>query len=165
MYKLVYYGDPSLRSTCKIVEFFSEDLFLMLDAMRKIMFEKDGLGISAPQVNSLRRVIIVRNGRDCIEMINPEISFYSKEKTRKNEGCLSIPNVFKEVSRSNVISIFYLDRKKESHSLENISGNLARVIQHEVDHLDGKLFVDYIDGTERKRLKETLKYIKSLIKD
>lgn len=102
----------------------------------------DGLGLAAPQVNRTERVCIVRMGNKLTPLINPKITFKSVDVEVAEEGCLSLPNVWLQVPRSASIVVEYLDAKGASQErmLEHLD---ARVVQHELDHLDGKLIVDY----------------------
>ncbi len=110
--------------------------------MEETTIKADGLGIAAPQIGqSMRMCIVKMNGR-LMPMVNPEITFRSTEKEYAEEGCLSLPNIWLQVPRSTSITVKYLDGKgkEQERMLRDMD---ARVVQHEVDHLDGKLIVDY----------------------
>lgn len=102
----------------------------------------DGLGLAAPQVNHSERVCIVRMGKKLTPLINPEITFSSLDMEYAEEGCLSLPDVWLQVPRSLSIVVSYTDAKG-SQQERMLEGMDARVVQHEVDHLEGKLIVDY----------------------
>lgn len=138
-----------LRTVSKPVAKVDKDLVKFVDKMKIAMEEEKGIGLAAPQVGRNIRVIVVRldaeekKFRD-IGMINPEIIHFSEEKVLGQEGCLSIPGFFDEVERSKDIIVKFLDIKGNEHILRLEDLN-ARVVQHEVDHLDGILFVDRLE--------------------
>lgn len=114
----------------------------LLKDMEETTIAADGLGLAAPQVNHSERVCIVRMGKKLTPLINPEIIFRSKDTEEAEEGCLSLPNVWMPVRRSVSIVVTYLNAKGEPQErmLEHMD---ARVVQHETDHLEGRLIVDY----------------------
>lgn len=135
-----------LRTVSKPVSKVDKDLLKFVEKMKMAMEAEKGIGLAAPQVGKNIRVIIVRLDAESkkfhdIGMINPEIIFFSEEKVLGQEGCLSIPGFFDEVERSKEVIVKFLDVKGKEQvlRLENLD---ARVVQHEVDHLDGILFVD-----------------------
>ncbi len=136
--------NPKLRigsAKIDIKKIKSKDFISFCVDMKKTMKERDGVGLAAPQVGNNSRLIIV-NSRDGIMcMINPEIKKKSLLKEWDEEGCLSVPNVFGKVKRHKNIKCIYLDKKGKRKNL-SAKGLLARVIQHEIDHLDGILFID-----------------------
>lgn len=109
--------------------------------MEKTMFKKDGVGLAAPQISKNIRLCVVNTGDGPIHLINPVIKKKSFRKEWGEEGCLSVPDVFGQVKRHKKVLCQYLDRNCEEVELE-AEGLLARVIQHEIDHLDGILFID-----------------------
>ena len=140
-------GSKILREKSKRVSSIDDTLRSFCFSMAKIMREKNGIGISAPQVGLNKRIIIVdKNGQDWI-LINPEIVWSSDLIIDFKEGCLSVPGVFDNVKRPESIKIKYRNAKGKP-VLETINGLMARVVQHEIDHLDGILFVDYLEKEE-----------------
>ena len=135
-------GDEILYKKCKAVVKFDEKLHILLDDMYETMQSRDGVGLAAPQVGILKRAVVIDVGDGKIELINPEIVEESGEQTG-SEGCLSVPGVFGEVTRPNVVTVKAQDRNGKWF---NITGKelLARAFCHEIEHLDGKLFLDRV---------------------
>lgn len=135
-------GDEILYKKCKAVVKFDEKLHILLDDMYETMQSRDGVGLAAPQVGILKRAVVIDVGEGKIELINPEIVEESGEQTG-SEGCLSVPGVFGEVTRPNVVTVKAQDRDGKWFK---ITGKelLARAFCHEIEHLDGKLFLDRV---------------------
>lgn len=135
-------GDEILYKKCKAVVKFDEKLHILLDDMYETMQSCDGVGLAAPQVGILKRAVVIDVGDGKIELINPEIVEESGEQTG-SEGCLSVPGVFGEVTRPNVVTVKAQDRDGKWFK---ITGKelLARAFCHEIEHLDGKLFLDRV---------------------
>ena len=135
-------GDEILYKKCKAVVKFDEKLHILLDDMNETMQSRDGVGLAAPQVGILKRAVVIDVGDGKIELINPEIVEESGEQTG-SEGCLSVPGVFGEVTRPNVVTVKAQDRDGKWFK---ITGKelLARAFCHEIEHLDGKLFLDRV---------------------
>ena len=135
-------GDEILYKKCKAVVKFDEKLHILLDDMYETMQSRDGVGLAAPQVGILKRAVVIDVGDGKIELINPEIVEESGEQTG-SEGCLSVPGVFGEVTRPNVVTVKAQDRDGKWCK---ITGKelLARAFCHEIEHLDGKLFLDRV---------------------
>lgn len=144
--KIVTLGDEALRKVCKPQEKFDLRLLLLLKDMAATMYKAEGVGLAAPQVGILRRVVVidVSEGQDqLLEMINPVITERSGSQTGR-EGCLSLPGRQAVVTRPMKVTVQYQDRKGEAWEME-AEGFLARAICHEVDHLDGVLYIDHMD--------------------
>ena len=141
--KIVVEGDPVLRKICCPVEKFDARLHMLLDDMADTMYEAEGVGLAAPQVAILRRVVVIDVGDEngLIEMINPKIIYDSREQVCDAEGCLSVPGERGLVSRPKKVVCEYFDRNGEK---KEITGEdfLARAICHELHHLDGRLYID-----------------------
>ena len=135
-------GDEILYKKCKAVVKFDEKLHILLDDMYETMQSRDGVGLAAPQVGILKRAVVIDVGDGKIELINPEIVEESGEQTG-SEGCLRVPGVFGEVTRPNVVTVKAQDRDGKWFK---ITGKelLARAFCHEIEHLDGKLFLDRV---------------------
>ena len=135
-------GDEILYKKCKAVVKFDEKLHILLDDMYETMQSRDGVGLAAPQVGILKCAVVIDVGDGKIELINPVIVEESGEQTG-SEGCLSVPGVFGEVTRPNVVTVKAQDRDGKWFK---ITGKelLARAFCHEIEHLDGKLFLDRV---------------------
>jgi peptide deformylase len=143
--------NPKLRIKSKEIDINSiksKDFINFCVDMEKTMIEKDGVGLAAPQVNNNSRIIIVNSKDGIMCMINPEIKKKSLLKEWDEEGCLSVPNVFGKVKRHKSIKCTYLNKEGNRNNL-NAKGLLARVVQHEIDHLDGILFIDKAKNIEK----------------
>lgn len=141
--KIVELGDEALRKTCKRMEKFDLRLWLLLRDMKETMNKADGVGLAAPQVGILRRVVVIDVGEGLIELVNPEIVETSGEQAGP-EGCLSIPGRRGYVVRPNKVKVKAQDRNGKNFEIEG-EGLLARALCHEIDHLDGKLYIDVMD--------------------
>jgi peptide deformylase len=142
--KIIRHPDPALRKKSKPLEAKKITDSTMQDfclCMEKTMLEKDGIGLAAPQVGKNIRLVVINTKEGPIAMFNPKFIKKSWTKETSEEGCLSVPDVFGQVSRHQKINLEFTDKTGRKISLE-ASGLMARVIQHEVDHLDGILFID-----------------------
>jgi len=133
-------GDDVLRKKCKPVKKIDGKLLELVDDMIETMYDANGVGLAAPQVGILKRVVVIDIGEGPIVLINPEIISESGEQV-EIEGCLSIPGIWGEVKRPEQIIVEALDRDGNSQKIEG-TGMLARVLSHETDHLEGILFED-----------------------
>ena len=140
MRNIVKLGDDVLRKKCRAITMIDKKTHELLDDMAETMYAANGVGLAAPQVGLLKRIVVIDVGEGLIELINPEIIAFSGEQT-DDEGCLSIPDNYKPVTRPNVVKVRALDRFGKSFTMEG-EGLLARAFCHEIDHLDGKLFID-----------------------
>ncbi|MCF7801373.1 MAG: peptide deformylase [Candidatus Marinimicrobia bacterium] len=157
------FGDPILRKKARRIEVIDQQINTLVNDMFETMYAAEGIGLAAPQVGeSIRLFIIDINPMDSNEgkrvFINPEILEFGDEKDVYEEGCLSIPTVHEDVLRPTGIRIKYQSLDGEEHD-EWIDTFLARVIQHEFDHLEGVLFTDRLSALKRSLLKNTLKKI------
>ena len=141
--KIVEIGDDKLRKQCKPVEKFDMRLRVLLKDMADTMYKANGVGLAAPQVGILRRVVVVDVGDGLIEMVNPEIIHTEGEQTGA-EGCLSVPGRSGVVTRPNIVTVRYQDRDGVEYEA-TAEEFLARAFCHEIDHLDGTLYVDKMD--------------------
>lgn len=141
--KIVKLGDETLRKTSKRMEKFDLRLWLLLRDMKETMNKADGVGLAAPQVGILRRVVVIDVGDGPIELVNPEIIEAEGEQAGA-EGCLSIPGRTGYVVRPNKVKVKAQDRNGKPFEIEG-EGLLARALCHEIDHLDGRLYIDVMD--------------------
>ncbi|MBT4209869.1 MAG: peptide deformylase [Candidatus Komeilibacteria bacterium] len=145
MFKIAKYPDPILRKTAKPISDFNDELKKMASDMAEVMYEDDGIGLAAPQVSKSLRLIVIGLGHgDFKTYVNPEITFFSKEKTKTDEGCLSLPKIFGDVIRPKKIHVKYYDLDGQVHK-EKLKGIDSVILQHEVDHLNGILFIDRVE--------------------
>ena len=142
---IVKLGDDVLRKVCRTQMTFDERLATTLDDMAETMYKAAGVGLAAPQIGILRRYCIVDVGDGIIELVNPVIESMSGEQTGE-EGCLSIPNRYESVTRPMTVTVRAQDRRGNSFTI-TAEGFKARALCHEIDHLDGIL---YIDKTDKK---------------
>lgn len=141
--KIVEIGDEKLRKVCKPVEKFDKRLEVLLDDMADTMYAANGVGLAGPQVGILRRVAVIDVGDGLFKMINPEIVERDGEQSGP-EGCLSVPGRSGIVTRPNVVTVKYTDENGQPVTLR-AEEFFARAICHELDHLDGVLYIDKMD--------------------
>ncbi len=132
--------DEVLRKTCKPIREITPNLLTLLDDMADTMYEANGVGLAAPQVGILKRAVIIDVGEGLIELLNPEILETSGSQT-DDEGCLSLPGNYAPVERPNYVKAKAMDREGREFIIEG-EGLLARALCHEIDHLDGILYID-----------------------
>ena len=160
--------DPRLKIKAKPVDAVDDDVRKLMDDMLETMYGAQGIGLAAPQVGDKRRVIVVdvaREGEDPQPMFlaNPQIVGVSDDDRTHEEGCLSLPEHYAEVVRPDAVRIRYLDRENEIREID-ADGLLATCIQHEIDHLDGILFVDHVSALKRNMILRKLTKAKKLSK-
>jgi peptide deformylase len=145
--------DPRLKLVARPVEKVSPSIRRLMDDMLDTMYGSIGIGLAAPQVGVTQRIIVIDVAREGekpkpMRIANPEITWRSEETTVANEGCLSVPEHYADVSRAAAIKLRYLDHENEIREIE-ADGLLATCLQHEIDHLDGVLFVDHLSALKR----------------
>lgn len=139
--KILKVGDETLRKVCRPVDAITPRILRLLDDMTETMRAADGVGLAAPQVGVLRRVVVIETPDDgLIELINPKIIAFAGEQ-ESEEGCLSVPGRWGVTKRPMHVTVRALNRKGETVDI-NGSGLLAKAFCHELDHLDGKLYID-----------------------
>ena len=152
---ILHFPDPRLRRRAEPVGAVDDRVRRLIDDMLETMYEAPGIGLSAPQVNVAKRVVTIDVSKDRsapLCLVNPEVRFTGGE-TEIEEGCLSVPGVYELVKRPERVRVHALDRDGRSREIE-AEGLLAVCIQHEVDHLDGRLFVDYLSRLKRQRIRK-----------
>lgn len=146
---------PLLKTKAKPVETIDGALRQLAADMFETMYKAPGIGLAAPQIGVLQRLVVVDvalgDERRPLVLVNPEIDWSSDEVATAEEGCLSLPNQFAEVTRPEAVRISYLDQHGEARALA-AEGLLARCVQHEIDHLDGVLFVDHLSALRRNMI-------------
>ncbi len=154
---ILRYPDPRLRLISTPVAAVDDEIRQLLDDMLETMYAAPGIGLAAPQVDVTKRIIVIdtsQKGDDPRCLINPEIVSY-EGLGMLEEGCLSVPGFHENVERAQQIKVQALDRDGHPFELE-AEGLLSVCIQHEIDHLDGKLFVDYLSEIKRKRIQKKM---------
>ncbi len=160
--KIVIEPDAILRKKSEPLEKISRNEKKLLDDMLETMYEASGIGLAAVQVGVLKRMVVIdvskeKEKKKPLFLINPEITFYSKKKSIYEEGCLSLPGHYAEIERPAECHLSYIDYSGKKKNLK-ASGILSTCIQHEIDHLNGVLFVDYLSKLKKNMI------IKKLIK-
>ncbi|MBV6633706.1 MAG: peptide deformylase [Alphaproteobacteria bacterium] len=163
---IVTVPDRRLRERCKPVADVTDEHRQQLENMLDTMYKAPGIGLAGPQVGIMERILVLDPADEGEEpqpfkIINPEIVWASEAKSSFNEGCLSIPEQYAEIERPAKVAVKFLDEEGKSHEIE-CEGMLATIIQHEMDHLDGVLFVDYLSKLRKNMLiKKAQKYMKT----
>jgi peptide deformylase len=162
--EIVIWPDPVLKQLAAPVDRVDDGIRRLLDDMAETMYVADGVGLAAPQVGVLKRVITIdtsprQEGQKLIHLVNPEIVKY-EGKTTYTEGCLSIPGEAEEVERAAKVWVRALDYHGKPFEIEGTE-LLAIALQHETDHLNGTLFVDYLSSLKRELIKKRMKRLKA----
>ena len=162
---IVIAPDRRLKAKCKPVEAVDDKVRAKLDAMLETMYDAPGIGLAAPQVGDERRLVVIdvaREGEDPapLRLVNPEVLWTSDETIVMNEGCLSIPDIYHDVTRPERIRAVYLDETGARQEID-ADGLLARCILHEIDHLDGVLFIDHVSMLKRNMALAKMKKLKA----
>jgi peptide deformylase len=154
---ILLHPDPRLKKLCAAVPDITDDLRVLADDMLKTMYVAPGVGLAAPQVGILSRLVVL----DCVKeegekarplaMFNPQVIASSDELNTYEEGCLSLPDLYGDVTRPKVIDVEWMDRDGKLVR-ETFDGLWATCMQHEIDHLDGKLFIDYLKPLRRQMM-------------
>jgi peptide deformylase len=155
---ILEYPDPRLRTLAKPVTTVTDEIRTLIDDMFETMYDAPGIGLAASQVNMHQQIVVMDLSDDNSEprvFINPEIEILDGDLESMQEGCLSVPGFYEDVERIEHCLIKALDRNGEAFEIE-ARGLLAVCIQHEMDHLNGKLFVDYLSSLKRTRIRKKL---------
>lgn len=148
--------DPRLKQECEEVAEVNDEIRELLDDMLETMYAAPGIGLAAPQIGVMKRVVVMDVSDDKekpqpLKLVNPEIIWESEDTSVYQEGCLSIPEQYADVERPAEVGLRYLDENGKEHEIE-ADGLLATCIQHELDHLDGILFTDYLSALKRNMI-------------
>lgn len=155
--EIITIPDPVLRENCSPIEDITPELKTLMQDMLETMYDAPGVGLAAPQINIPIRLIVMDaaqkedDEKEPIIMINPKVLSSSDEFSLYEEGCLSIPEYFAEIERPAIVKVGYRDEEGKEQERE-CEGLLATVVQHEIDHLDGVLFIDYLSKLRRDRV-------------
>lgn len=158
MLEILEFPDPRLRTEAKPVAEVTDDTRALIDDMFETMYDAPGIGLAATQVNVHQRLLVMDVSEDKSQplvFINPEITVLDAELGEYDEGCLSVPGFYETVSRPQRVAVTALDRDGNPFACE-LEGLAAICVQHEVDHLNGKLFVDYLSPLKRQRIRKKL---------
>ena len=157
--KILKFPDQDLRTKAEVVETFDAALKTLTDDMFETMHSVNGIGLAATQIGISKRVAVIDISQDKSEpfvIINPEIEILNTSKNEDyDEGCLSVPGFFETVSRPSDIKLTYQDLNGEKKEIKP-EGLLTKVVQHELDHLNGRLFVDHISELKRRRIRNKI---------
>ena len=155
---ILQFPDPRLRTEAKTVLCIDEQVHFLAQNMLATMYDANGIGLAATQVNTHERVVVidVSETRDQpMVIINPEIVWASDNISKGTEGCLSLPGIYCDIERSEVVKIKYMDKYGKTQEI-HADGLLAICIQHEMDHLTGKLIIDYLSPLKKERFQRKL---------
>ncbi|MDH7499546.1 MAG: peptide deformylase [candidate division NC10 bacterium] len=157
---ILSYGAEALRTPAQPVTEINEETQRLIDDLAETMLAAPGVGIAAPQVGISQRIVLIRSledpeGKDFLVLINPEI-IRSEGKEVAEEGCLSVPDLRMEVARAEKVRVRALDRQGKPFEMEGV-GLMARILQHEIDHLNGLLYIDRLSPAKRDLVKRKLK--------
>lgn len=165
---ILIHPDPRLKKVCESLPDVSDRIRALAEDMLETMYDAPGIGLAAPQIGDLERIIVM----DCVKddnedpnpmvLINPEIIAASDEKNVYEEGCLSIPDQFAEVTRSKQVQVRWMDLNGAEQTQE-FDGLWSTCVQHEIDHLDGKLFIDYLGAMKRQMITRKMQKLKRKI--
>ena len=156
--KILEFPNPNLRKIAVPVTSFDNDLKCLIDNMFETMYEANGIGLAATQVDVHKRLLVLdvsEERNDPQVFVNPTIDVIESDLSDYDEGCLSVPGFYETVSRPRKIKVSAQDKEGSRFEIE-ADGVLSVCIQHEIDHLDGKLFVDYLSSLKRNRIKDKL---------
>jgi peptide deformylase len=145
---------PTLKRRADPVAVIDDDLVRLMDRMLDTMYQAPGIGLAAPQVGVSRRVVVIDTSEEKdqpLRLVNPRVTWASDEHAVAEEGCLSLPGQFADVKRPAAVKVSYLDERETEREIE-AEGLLARCLQHEIDHLDGVLFVDHLSALKRNMI-------------
>lgn len=156
--EILEFPDPRLRKIASPVTVFDAKLASLIDDMFETMYDAQGIGLAATQVNVHKQLLVIdvsENRENPLVFINPRIEVWDGELSSYDEGCLSVPGYFETVSRPRAIRVNAMDRNGQAFEM-TVEGILSTCLQHEVDHLNGKLFVDYLSALKRNRIRSKL---------
>ncbi len=163
--KILIHPDPRLKAKATPVTSFDKDLAALADDMLQTMYEAPGIGLAAPQIGLSKRMLVM----DCVKeegatpepmvLINPEVVWTSEETSVYEEGCLSIPDQYADVTRPSEVEVTWQDVNGADRS-ERFDALWATCVQHEIDHLDGKLFIDYLKPLKRQMITRKMQKLK-----
>jgi peptide deformylase len=152
---ILCYPDPRLHKVAQPVAAVDDRLRTLIDDMLETMYDANGIGLAATQIDVHQRLVVIDTSEERNQpmvLINPEITWMSDERVKGDEGCLSVPGIYDGVERATAVKVTALDRDGQTQNIE-AEGLLAICIQHELDHLKGKVFVEYLSPLKQGRIK------------
>jgi peptide deformylase len=152
---ILCYPDPRLHKVAQPVAAVDDRLRALIDDMLETMYDANGIGLAATQIDVHQRLVVIDTSEERdkpLVLINPEITWMSDERVKGDEGCLSVPGIYDGVERATAVKVTALDRDGQTQNIE-ADGLLAICIQHELDHLKGKVFVEYLSPLKQGRIK------------
>ena len=155
---ILCYPDPRLHKVAQPVQAVDDRLRALIDDMLETMYEANGIGLAATQIDVHQRVVVIDTSEERnrpMVLINPEITWMNEERVKGEEGCLSVPGIYDGVERATQVKVTAMDRDGQSRTIE-AEGMLAICIQHEMDHLMGKVFVEYLSPLKQGRIRTKL---------
>lgn len=162
MKPIITYPNPVLRQVSDPVDTVNREIHALMDEMAEAMYHDGGVGLAAPQVGILRRIIVLDIGEGLQYYINPEIIDSGSEKVTVEEGCLSLPGIHVDVTRPDQVTVKAMIPSGKTVEMK-AEGLLARVFQHEIDHLNGVLLIDHASSIQRTLLKTKLKKLEKQV--
>ena len=163
--QILLHPDVRLKKVCEPIEAVDEEVRQLASDMLETMYAAPGVGLAAPQVGVLKRLLVM----DCTDkdedekqpmvLINPELSWTSDVESTYEEGCLSIPEIYGDVTRPDAVRVRFMDLEGQERE-EAFDGLWATCVQHEIDHLNGKLFIDYLSALKRQMITSKMKKVK-----
>ena len=156
--EILEFPDPRLRTEARPIAKVTDATRVLIDDMLETMYEAPGIGLAATQVNVHQRLLVIDISEDHSDpqvFINPEVTVLDAELGEYDEGCLSVPGYYETVNRPQQVEVTALDRHGKTFTRE-LNGLMAICLQHEIDHLNGKLFVDYLSPLKRQRIRKKL---------
>lgn len=161
--KILTYPEPILREKSKKIENLDEEISQIADSMLEAMFSADGVGLAAPQIGVPLRLITINVQGDFQILVNPTVIEVSEERSKDIEGCLSIPGIDSQVQRPLKVLVSGIDLLDEKEKRLEREGLAARVLLHEIDHLNGTLYIDYLGEAKRTQMLKEYKKIKEQV--
>lgn len=156
MLEILKYPNPQLRRKAEPIEQVDDEIRQLIDDMIDTMYDDDGVGLAATQVGVIKQLIVLDVGEGPVAYLNPEIIGTGEETAPMEEGCLSVPGVRIDITRPTEITVKVMDVDNQAKTIE-ASGMLARVLQHEIDHLNGLLIIDHASSIQRTMIKSRLR--------
>mgnify|MGYP001204245941 CR=1 FL=1 len=156
--------DPRLKVKSSPVKHIDEAINVLMDNMLETMYDAHGIGLAAPQIGITQRIVVIDVEQADVSskpivMVNPEVTWESDNFVTRQEGCLSLPDSYAEIDRPEIIKVRFINRRNETCEMR-ADGILATCVQHEIDHLDGILFIDHISSLKRKMILRKLAKVK-----